>query len=460
MKKILSLIVIAWSVLGTGYSVAGELSDKDVENIVHRSYQYVAMYNTNNNFAMQEKNPFNSHGWNKMYVATSLMDATMVAIPRPNNDTLYLTSMMDMRDDAIVIQFPAFDSKYVSLETSAYDHYIDIPLSTSEGDFHKPTTMLFYTDRTKGYNGEPVDGIDKTLKMSGDFAIALLRVAPQASNPELLKRNLAAMQKQKLMTLSEFQGKAKKQVSDVSFPAYSNDISVFKNNFLEVMQFVFNHTTFNSNNEMDQKVLAALKPLGIEPGKVFDAKKVTQIDGERFAKIAEKVVAKSLHTWSNPEGNPYLSKVFQPKNNMTIEPMVVQSCVGPIGLPYDQAQYPGIGTTDGKPINSKGHYVIRMTKEQLPPAKAFWSATLYDSKKGLFIPNEHNKYSIGENGGMKLNDKGGIEIHIASSKPVNVAKENWLPSGKKDQQLDVIMRVYDPDIKTMKNWIAPKAEKL
>ena len=166
-----------------------------MENLVRRSYQYVAMYNTNNNFAMQEANPFSTNGWNKLFVPTGLMDDTVTAIPRPNNDTLYPIAMLDMRDDAIVIQFPAFDSKYVSLETSAYDHYIDIPLTTTKGDFKKPTTMLFYTSRTKNYKGEPIKGIDKTLKMTGDFAIAFLRVAPHASEPARMKRNLEAMQK-------------------------------------------------------------------------------------------------------------------------------------------------------------------------------------------------------------------------------------------------------------------------
>jgi hypothetical protein len=145
---------------------------------------------------------------------------------------------------------------------------------------------------------------------------------------------------------------------------------------------------------------------------------------------------------------------------MTIEPMVIQSAVGPIGLPFDQAQYPGIGTADGQPINAKGRYVIRMTKEQLPPAKAFWSATLYDAKKGLFIPNDNYKYSVGENGGMKLDQSGGLEIHISPKQPEGVPKENWLPSGGKDEKLDVIMRVYAPDLEAMKNWKAPKAEKL
>lgn len=453
-------MIFVWSLIGIGYSSALELSDKDVENIVRRSYQYVAMYNTNNNFAMQKGNPFSTGGWNRMYVPTGLTDHTLTAIPRPNNDTLYLISMLDMRDDAVVIQFPAFDSKFVSLETSAYDHYVDIPLSTTKGDFNKPTTMLFYTERTKSYKGEPVKGIEKTLKMTGDFAIAFLRVAPHANDPERMKRNLAAMKAQKLMTLSEFKGKPKKPVSAAGFPAFSNDQAVFKNDFLEVMQFVFNHTTFDPNDRMDQEVLSALRPLGVEPGKAFDPQKVAKIDGENFAKIAEKVAAESLKIWNNPEGNPYLTKLFQPKGKMTLEPMVVQSCVGPIGQPYDQAQYPGIGTTDGQPINAKAHYVIRMTKDQLPPAKAFWSATLYDAKRGLFIPNEYHKYSVGENGGMKLDENGGIQIHVAPTKPAGVAEENWLPSGGKDEQLDIIMRVYGPDIEAMKSWKAPKAEKL
>jgi hypothetical protein len=438
--------------------VAGSISDDDVENIVRRSLQYVAMYNTNNNFAMQKKNPFSTNGWNKLFVPTGLADHTLTAIPRPNNDTLCLMALLDMRDDAVVVEFPAFDSKYVSLETSAYDHYVNVPLSTTKGDFKKPTTMLFYTDNTKGYSGEPVDGVDKTLKMSGDFAIAFLRVAPHANEPERMASNMAAMKTQKLVSLSEFRGKAKKPVSDASSPASSTDQNVFSNNFLEVMQFVFNHTTFDPNDEMDQNVLAALKPLGVEPGKTYDVNKVAKIDGKRFAKAAEKVAQESLAIWNDPKGNPYLSEVFLPKGEMTIEPMVLQSAVGPIGLPAHQAMYPGIGSSDGKPLNAQNDYVIRMSKDELPPAKAFWSATLYDAKKGLFIPNDQMKYSVGENAGMKLDKSGGIEIHVAAEQPDGVPKENWLPIIRRDENLDVIMRIYAPDQEKMKSWKAPKAE--
>jgi len=88
------------------------------------------------------------------------------------------------------------------------------------------------------------------------------------------------------------------------------------------MLFIFNHTTFDPKDEMDQKVLSALKPLCVEPRKRFDANKVAKIDGEKFVKVAEEVLAESLKIWNDPKGNPYLTKAFLPKGKMTLEPMV------------------------------------------------------------------------------------------------------------------------------------------
>lgn len=105
-------------------------------------------------------------------------------------------------------------------------------------------------------------------------------------------------------------------------------------------------------------------------------------------------------------------------------------------------------------------YVIRMTKEQLPPAKAFWSVTLYDLQNGFFISNDRKKYSVGNNAGMKLNKDGGIEIYIAAKKPDGVPDENWLPINRKDEDLSINLRIYVPGMEKMKTWEAPKAEKL
>ena len=475
MRPFLCFGLIASCLLSAGQGFAKELTDQEIDNIVRRSYQYIAMYNVINNFALNENNPMSTGGWNKTYAVTALADHTVRAIARPNNDTLYVSTMLDLRAEPVVVHYPAFDSKFVSLETSAYDHYCDIPLSTTKGDFKKPVTMLYYTDRTQGYHGEKVKGVDKYMKMSGDFAIAFLRIMPHAAEPERLKKNLATMKEVTAKTLSEYLGKPAKPVEKTRFPAFGSDADVFEKNGRYVMQFVFNHTTFDPKDKMDQAVLAALKPLGVAPGQYFNVGnqpamgsptiqwrseiQLDESDGKKFREVAEKIAQESLAIWNSPD-NPYLFDVFKPKGEMTLEPMVIQSAVGPIGNPAEEAMYPGIATTDGQPMNALNDYVIRMTKDQLPPAIAFWSATLYDSKNGFFIPNDHKKYSVGENGGMKLDKDGGIAIYIAAEKPAGVPEENWLPINRGDEGLDIIMRVYQPDLEKMKTWQAPKAEKL
>ena len=100
-----------------------------------------------------------------------------------------------------------------------------------------------------------------------------------------------------------------------------------------------------------------------------------------------------------------------------------------------------------------------MDANSLPPANAFWSLTLYDTENGLFLPNDHKKYSVGENAGMKLNAGGGVEIHVAAKQPDGVPPENWLPANRGDYGIDLIMRLYDPDLERHKTWSPPKAER-
>jgi len=433
-----------------------KLTDAQVENIVRRSYQYVAMYNVNNKFALKQG------GWNTVEADTKLKDHTMSEIARPNNDTLYIGCMLDLRQDPVILEMPAFNSNYVSLMITGYDHYVNIPMSTRLGDFKKPEKMLIYSDRTKGYKGEPVKGIDRIFKVSGDFISAVFRIMPHANDPERFKQIVSQMKSVKLVTLAEYRGGKAKPVDAVKFPAVGKkDADVFGTNLLEVMQFVFNHTTFDPKNELDQKLLAAYKPLGVVPGRAFDPARVAKIDGDRFRKVAERIataeMAKSTDAKFQKEN---LLKMFQPKGQISLDMLLFQSAYGPIGLTAAEAVYPAIKTTDGKPMNANNDYVIRMSKNELPPAQAFWSLTLYDTKNGFFIPNDRKKYSVGENGGIKLNDKGGIEVYVAAAKPEGVPEENWLPINRKDENMDIVMRIYVPDLEKFKTWKAPEAEKL
>jgi len=434
---------------------ATELTDAQVDNLVRRSYPYVAMYNVNNKFALKQG------GWNTCIADTRLKDHTIREIARPNNDTLYISCMADLRMDPVVLEMPAFDSKYVSLMITAYDHYVNIPMSTRQGDFRKSEKMLIYSARTEGYSGEAVNDVDRQFEATGDFVSVVFRVMPHGNDPERYKRIVKQMQSVKLVTLSEFQGGTAKPVNDVTFPLVGKtDADVFGTNLLEVMQFVINHTTFDPNNELDSAVLAAYEPLGVVPGRAFNAGEVVKVDGDRFRTAAERLAAAELAAMNSPDARTRMSALFLPKGQMTLDLLIGQSVIGPIGLPASEALYPPIVTADGKPMNAQSDYVIRMSAKELPPAKAFWSVTLYDTKNGFFIPNERKKYSVGENAGMKLDSDGSIAIYIAEQKPKGVPEENWLPIERRDEDIGAIMRIYVPDLEKMKTWSAPKAEKL
>ena len=108
------------------------LSEEQMENMVKRSYQYVAMYNVNNKIAMKQG------GYNTVLPDTALKDHTLREIARPNNDTYYTSCFLDLRHDPIIIDVPAFDSKYASLMVSGYDHYVNMPMVSRLGDYKNP----------------------------------------------------------------------------------------------------------------------------------------------------------------------------------------------------------------------------------------------------------------------------------------------------------------------------------
>jgi hypothetical protein len=431
------------------------LSDKQVENIVKRSYQYVALYNVTNKFAMKQG------GWNTLQADTELKDHTVKEIARPNNDTFYTTAMLDLRAEPFILDLPAFGSQYVSLMVTAYDHYVGVPKTTGHGDFEKPEKILLYSDRTQNYKGEDVDGVDMIYKANGDFVSAVLRVMPHASDPARFEGIVEKIKSVRIQSLSAFKGEDPKHSEEVDFPDVGKtDLDVFENNLLEVMQFVFNHISFDPDDTMDQAVLKAYKPLGIVPGGNYNPEKV-KIDGQRFRAEASQIQQEYLGKLTDPNLTKEMApKMFKPKGFTDLETVLTVSIIGPIGLPMEEAMYPNVTSLDGKPMNALNDYVIKMSKEEMPPDQAFWSLTLYDKANGFFIPNDRKKYSVGENGGYQLNDDGGIDIYVAAEKPDGVPEENWLPLNRKDEEIDLVLRVYVPDLEKMKTWQAPKAVKL
>jgi hypothetical protein len=335
-------------------------------------------------------------------------------------------------------------------------------MSTRLGDFGEPARMLIYSGRTAGYDGSKVDGVARYFEATGDFVSAVIRVMPHQSEPERLARIVEQANATSIETLAEYRGQAAPPYEPPSAPPVgATDFDVFENNLLEVMQFVVNHTTFDPGHPDDQALLAAYEPLGVAPGRAFDAGRVTSIDGARFRAGARELQQLWLGRMTELEWMEAVRpRIFQPKGQTDLEAVVAVSIAGPIGIPQEEAVYPQVATADGEPMNAMHDYVVRMAADELPPAGAFWSLTLYDRDEGFFIPNDRKKYSVGLNGGMQLDESGGIEIYIAAERPEGVPPDNWLPIDRVDLDLSAQLRVYVPDLEAYEEWTPPVAERI
>jgi hypothetical protein len=109
---------------------------------------------------------------------------------------------------------------------------------------------------------------------------------------------------------------------------------------------------------------------------------------------------------------------------------LTRACVGLIGLGANLAAdaiYPvAYADADGQPLNGAHRYRWHLDDGGLPPVRAFWSLTLYDAE-GFPVPNELDRFAIGDRDDLRFNADGSLDIHIQHERP-DGGTSNWLPA--------------------------------
>lgn len=57
-----------------------------------------------------------------------------------------------------------------------------------------------------------------------------------------------------------------------------------------------------------------------------------------------------------------------------------------------------------------------LNKDQIPPADAFWSQTIYGADQ-FFVANPLGRYAIGERDKLAFNPDGSLDLYIQRSSP-------------------------------------------
>lgn len=112
---------------------------------------------------------------------------------------------------------------------------------------------------------------------------------------------------------------------------------------------------------------------------------------------------------------------------------------------------------DGNSLDGASKYTLTFTKDEIPPAKAFWSLTMYDIESYL-VPNELNRYALGDRSELNYAPDGSLTIYLQKENPGKDKEANWLPAP--DGPFRLALRLYAPEEDVInRRWLPPAVRK-
>jgi hypothetical protein len=406
-------------------------------------YPLVMMYRTMYMQAIDTKSKSYNGGFGKwLHLGTSSPKDTDIV--SPNNDSPYSYAWVDLRAEPWVLTMPKIEKKrfYTSQWDDLWGFVIDNAGSVEDGN--KGVRVLLASPTWKG---KLPKGVKRVIKGDSDFLGTLTRT--QLIEPKDLP-NVKKIQKEyKLQPLSAYLGNsAPKAAPKIEWMPWK-DKAETTGDFWAYTNFLLSFTT---PNLQDKPVLDRMAKigLGVKSSKPDAAIQAAMKQGMQDA-IAE------LKKGSTHITDPSLFFRSRKDLNKDYFDRALGVYVGIFGNVKKVSVYFAV-PKDGQGElfdGSKHSYSITFTADQIPPAKNFWSWTMYKLPQRWLVDNPINRYSIGSSTpGLKKDKDGSITIYFQAKSPGKDKESNWLPAIEGPFWL--VLRTYGPG-KTIlnKSWKVP-----
>jgi len=172
---------------------------------------------------------------------------------------------------------------------------------------------------------------------------------------------------------------------------------------------------------------------------------------------ALKLMADTMHNLKRVNGWGIMLNIGTYGTDYLTRAMVAWVGIG-ANIPADAVYPTAFVDKDNQPLTGKNNYQIHFDKDQLPPVKAFWSITLYNSESFL-VQNSLDRYALGDRDPLVFNNDGSLDIYIQHESPGKEKESNWLPAPQ--GSFNLTMRLYWPESKVLDgSWTPPAIERL
>jgi hypothetical protein len=371
-------------------------------------------------------------------------------VQTPNSDTPYSFTWLDLRAEPMVITLPPIEaSRYYSVQlidlyTFNFDYLGTRTTGNGGGNF---------LIAGPNWKGATPPGITKVIRAETQFVFPLYRT--QLFGPSDIGNVKKIQAQYKLQPLSTFLGKPAPQAAPkIKFipplPAAKERSSL---QMFNILSFVLALCPADPS-EVDLRERFAR--IGIGPGQTIDfttlspamtaALKAGMADGQKEIDARKAVTTSSVDLFG--------TRAFM-KNDYVARALGAQT--GIYGNSKDEAYY-GIydKPVDGVATSGAHNYTIHYAAGQFPPAKAFWSLTMYDLPHQFLVANPIKRYLINSPmlPELKLDADGGLTLYIQHGSPGPDKESNWLPAPQGPFMM--IQRLYIPEPAVLDgSWTEP-----
>jgi len=383
-------------------------------------------------------------------------DASFTEVVTPNADTLYSSAWLDLSKEPVVLSVPDTRGRYYLMPLmDAWTNVFASPgkrtTGTQRGNFvitgpgwegplpkgmkqiKSPTAMVWLIGRTQANGKKDFPAVHRlqdqyrlTPLSAWQMGVRAAPVKPAAPSPTL-----------------DTQSPPVEQVAAM-------DAQAFFSRFASLLPA-------NPPAAADAAMVEKIRRMGLEPGVPF---KTTVLEPATARAVQEGATAalQGIYEMSRrgnaDAGNGWVMHRDLGNYGANYGRRAVTAMVGlGANLPEDAIYASTRTDAGGRALQGSSSYVLHFAKDQLPPAKAFWSLSLYNQRQA-FVENPIGRYAIGSRDRLRYNRDGSLDIYIQHERPEGGRVANWLPAPP--DGLNMTLRAYWPEQALLDgSWMPP-----
>ncbi|MCC9605647.1 DUF1254 domain-containing protein [Blastopirellula sp. JC732] len=368
----------------------------------------------------------------------------------PNNDTLYSIAWVDVSKEPVILSIPDMADRYYAFDFAAFnsDNFAAVGQRTNgsgPGNF-----AIVGPD----FADELPSGVIALPKSPTPWVLVMGRTLVYNPQDVMYVRELQSQYK---LTPLSYWGKNNVQIPETRDVWQPPDAA---NDPLAVWKTIDRAMTENPPPKSQQGLVDLFATLKIGPGQnVAKLDPAYQAGLARAAVDGQKILEKTLlespdcvvaNGWKYPP--PSLGRAGD-KGEFLVR--AAQQSLGGIVAsdPADAVFLVASVDADGKQLTGTKKYQLQFPAGKLPPAKAYWSITMYSADANL-VENSLERYSITSRSIGKLEKNEPLTITIQNEPLTGAAAKNWLPAPQGNFYL--MLRTYTPDAEIVEQtWMPP-----